>query len=183
MLDLLFGDICICDLSYSINTPKVSRAPLLYLYAEEGEGRIMYRFCRIGREPVKPSLYPFVRLPKMPNLKEGSTAYPTQMILFPSDDGIKYKIGSLSDVDCCSQIEQVINAWQKEMKQALIMTLCPKCLRDFMLDTSTIIKRLDPFSLHQDKCNFCQTRNGYTYLIVKKKSFGGYRNHEDHIHG
>lgn len=175
MLDLKFGDICICDLSYSINTAKTSHVPLMFLSADADVGRIMYRFCRIGKAPAQKQLHPFVILPPMHNLKPGSTVYPTKVVLFPSGDGIKRKISHLADEECRSRIELIIKERQKELKQALIMTLCRTCLKNFMMDTTSVIRRLDPYSLQQDECDYCQVKPGHTYLIMKKKQYGGYK--------
>ena len=175
MLDLKFGDICICDLSYSINTAKTSRVPLMFLSADADGGRIMYRFCKIGKTPAQKQLHPFVVLPPTKNLKPGSTAYPTKVVLFPSEDGIRHKISHLSDEECKSRIKLIVKERQKELKHALIMTLCPTCLKSFMMDTTSVIRRLDPYAVCQDECDFCQVRPGHTYLIMKKERYGGYK--------
>ena len=50
MLDLKLGDICITDLSRSLNSPKTGIAPLIYINSETGEDGVqMYRFCKVGR--------------------------------------------------------------------------------------------------------------------------------------
>ena len=49
MNDLKFGDICIADLSRSLDYPGRSFTPLVFLETEDADtGTPVYIFCRIG---------------------------------------------------------------------------------------------------------------------------------------
>ena len=49
-----------------------------------------------------------------------------------------------------------------------IRCLCSKCLSDYKSNPNFVVKRLDPFSQKEEKCDKCK-RLGYDYLIYDKK--------------
>ena len=51
MDDLKCGDVCICDLSLSMNTHKYSVVPLVFISVSWKEETPIYAFCRIGKAP------------------------------------------------------------------------------------------------------------------------------------
>ena len=83
--------------------------------------------------------------------------------------GIIKKIGCLSQ----SEISMVLNVQQqkKETSVALVMALCPRCRRDFMTDPSSVVIRMDPFAVQETQCDYCQVRNGHTYIVYKRELY------------
>lgn len=170
MLDLKHGDICICDLSMSMNTPKQSVAPLVFIACDKQDDTNIYVFCKVGKAPRKYSLKPFIDVAASNCLRRNSAVYPTQTVLFSDDLGILSKVGNLSE----DEFQKVINIRQqkKEGSAALVMTLCQRCRRDFLADPTSVVKRMDPFSVQETQCDFCQVRNGHTYIVYKRKLYG-----------
>ena len=72
------------------------------------------------------------------------------------------------------EFKKVINIRQqkKEGSAALVMTLCQRCRRDFLADPTSVVKRMDPFSVQETQCDFCQIRNGHIYIVYKRKLYG-----------
>ena len=174
MRELRFGDICITDLSRSLNTPKTGIVPLIYLSSETGEDGVQtYRFCKVGKKPDGLSIRPFVVIDHNPHLRNGSAAYPTQTVLVTDTSAILSVPGSIEDADIRKEILTICETAKREEKHAIIMALCPRCRKDFLLDPYTMMKRLDPYSLVEHQCDFCQVRNGHTYVIYKRKLYGG----------
>lgn len=173
MFDLVFGDICMTDLSKSLNSPKTYVAPALFVTKEEAQnGVTSYCFCRIGKKPVKPVASPFIETTGQTCLRNNSVIYPTQITVISNETGILRKIGTIDDEQIKKQILAIREKEKREMDQALVMALCTRCRREFLLNPSTTIKRLDPFSAQEHQCDYCQIRNGHTYIILKRKQYG-----------
>ena len=170
MTDLKCGDVCICDLSLSINSYKYAVVPLVYISVTYEKEMPIYSFCRVGKAPRAYSRYPFVDVTASNCVRKGSAVYPTQVVLFSDEMGIIKKIGCLSQ----SEISKVLNVQQqkKETSVALVMALCPRCRRDFMTDPTSVVIRMDPFAVQETQCDYCQVRNGHTYIIYKRKLYG-----------
>lgn len=174
MLELKYGDICLGDLSKSLNSPKSGIVPLVFISFEVmPDGAGSYRFCRIGKKPVSPTASPFVDVNEQPCLRCDSAIFPTQLVVFSDESAIIRKVGSVEDENLISQIREIRKAEKREQNQAMIMALCPRCRKEFLYDPSNTVKRLDPFSVQEHQCDFCQTRNGHTYIIFKRKLYGG----------
>ncbi|MBQ8996157.1 MAG: hypothetical protein IJ091_10115 [Oscillospiraceae bacterium] len=172
MLDLAFGDICVCDLTFSMNSPKTVIAPLIFLSATESiQGIPMYRFCRIGKEPEGTTSYPYIAIGDDDVFRKHSAIYPTQTVLFTGAMGIKRKTGAITNEDTKEKIKEIIEK-ERTANKAIVMSLCPRCKRDFMRSHNSILRRLDPFSEQTYQCDFCQTRNGYMYVIYSRKTHG-----------
>lgn len=169
MTDLKCGDVCICDLSLSINTHKYAVVPLVFISLTLENGRPIYSFCRVGKAPEAYSEHPFVEVAASSCLRKGSAVYPTQTILFSDEMGIMKKVGCLSQ----SETTKVLNLrQQKEKSFALVMALCPRCRRDFLTDPASVVIRMDPFAVRETQCDYCQVRNGHTYIIYRRKLYG-----------
>ena len=171
MIDLQFGDICIADLSKSLNSPKAAVVPLVFLSAQQNpDSVVIYKFCRVGKTPAYYTTKPYIEVGIHPYLRRGSAIYPTQTVLFSDTGAILNKVGEIGNEEMEKKILAVCEAARKEERQAIVMTLCPRCRKEFMMDSGTIVRRLDPFSAQQHPCDFCQTKNGYTYIIYKRRA-------------
>ena len=53
-------------------------------------------------------------------------------------------------------------------KTATLKCLCPKCLQYYIHSNRYIVKRLDPFSTHKEKCDRCDSF-GYEYILVQRR--------------
>lgn len=60
------------------------------------------------------------------------------------------------------------------------LTLCSKCLRIFLLNDKTTIRRADPTQYEKEICCFCQVGIGYDY-IIEKRNMSNVRSKESHI--
>ena len=175
MTDLIFGDVCICDLSLSLNSPKDSRAPLVFLGIENTDGGEVWRFCRVGREPRAYALTPFIIFHGEPALRNDGAIFPTQYALFPARTGIVKMLGNIQREETLQLIKAADQKYRNRKEVALIMNLCPRCRDDFMTDPETIVKRLDPYSPVRSTCDFCQVRQGHLFVVYKRRI---YRNGE-----
>ena len=176
MLELTFGDICIVNLARSLNSPKVKIAPVIYISSEIGEDGVeLIRFCRVGKIPDNESTMPFVEVGKHPYLRRGTAIFPTQLVLFANPATILSKAGSIEDESIKKEVFSISDKAKMAEKQAIIMSLCPRCRRDFLSDSETVVKRLDPFSMVEHQCDFCQVRSGHTYIIYKRQNYGDSR--------
>ena len=174
MFEPKFGDICICDLSLSINATKTGLVPLFFLsYERDAYSNGTYELCRIGRRPALTTTNPFILLDHQPPLRKDSAVYPTQIVKYSGLDGIIQIIGSLTDVQLKSEITAIREEYTNDRHKALIMALCPCCRRNFLTDPGLTVKRVDPFSLTEYQCDFCQTRNGHMYAIYRRYFYGG----------
>ncbi len=174
MLELKFGDICIVDLSRSINSPKSCVAPVIYMSEyQENNGAMTYRFCRVGKKPALPASKPFVVIERHPYLRSKSAIYPTQTVLFSDESAILSKVSMIGDERIEQEILNIYEKTNRAEKQAIVMCLCPRCRREFLLNTQTVMKRLDPYSPIEQQCDFCQVRSGHTYVIYKRRLYGG----------
>lgn len=171
MDDLKCGDVCICDLSLSMNTHKHSVVPLVFISVSREEETPIYAFCRIGKAPEAYSRYPFVEVAPSECLRRDSAVYPTQTVLFSGDTGILSTTGCLAQ-DEIRKVMELRKQNDKENAVALVMTLCPRCRRDFMTDPASVVIRMDPFAVQETQCDYCQIRNGHTYIIYKRKLYG-----------
>lgn len=61
----------------------------------------------------------------------------------------------------------------------LELTLCPRCLRTFMLKPNSIIHRSDYMQIEKDTCCLCQVRMGYDYVIedINKSNVQAQKSH------
>ena len=174
MFEPKFGDICLCDLSLSINSTKTGFAPLLFLSDEkDASGNSIYKLCRIGRRPALTTTKPFIPLDHQPPLRRDSAAYPTQTVEYLGLGGIVRMIGSLTDAELISEIKATHEEYKIDRHKALVMALCPCCRRNFLADPGLKVKRIKPFSFTEYQCDFCQTRNGHMYAIFRRKLYGG----------
>ena len=172
MSELKLGDICICDLSLSLNTHKSGSAPLIFLKKKVADNdTVVYQFCRVGRKPISVSRHPFIVVNGETGLKDNSAVYPTQTILFSDESAIIKVVGQLKDKSTIDFIQAAIQQQGKKEEISIVMTLCPRCRSDFMLNPQTIVKRVDPFSQQRAECDYCQSRAGFLYLIYKKKAY------------
>ena len=172
MNDLKFGDICVCDLTLSLNTPNKGPAPLIYLKNEKADsGATVYQFCRVGKKPALGSRHPFIVVSGENGLRNGCAVYPTQTILFSDESAIIKVVGQIEDEETLHFIQDAIRQQDKKDSESIVMSLCPRCRDDFMLNPQTVVKRVDPYSHHRSGCDYCQSRSGYLYLIYKKKTY------------
>ena len=170
MTELTLGDVCICDLSRSLNSPKDSRAPLVFLGTDETEGGKVWRFCRIGSEPKAWARTPYIAFHGEAALRNDGAIFPTQYVLFPVGYGIIRMLGSIQNEDTL----QFIRATERKHARkevALIMNLCPRCREDFMTDPKTVVKRLNAYSPVKSTCDFCQVRQGHLFVVYKRKTY------------
>ena len=174
MIDLKFGDICIADLSRSLNVPKNGIAPLVYMSSyRDSSDVVIYKFCRVGKQPEYQASRPYVPVGKHSVLRAGSAVYPTSIALISDETAILSKAGAINNEEVEKRIRFVCDEARKEESQAIVMTLCKRCRKEFLLNPETIVKRLDPYEMREDQCDFCQTRNGHVYVIYKRKLYGG----------
>ena len=171
MADLKCGDICICDLSLSMNMHKYTVVPLVFISMTLEDEMPVYTFCRIGKAPEAYSRHPFVEVVASECLRRGSAVYPTQTVLFSDELGILNRTGCLTQ-DEIRKVLEIQEQNEKERSLALVMALCPRCRRDFMTDPTSVVVRMDPFAVQETQCDYCQVRNGHTYIIYKRKLYG-----------
>ena len=168
MTDMKFGDLYLCDLAYSLEHPKNMTVPLVFMEMKEiCCGRAVYCFCKIGNLPVGRSWCPYILIEEE-GLRPSSAVYPTQAVSISNDSAILRKIGQISSSAVKDQILKAVQATKKEEKP-IVMNLCPRCRKNFLEDSGLVVKRMDPFSIETDTCDFCQTRPGYTYMIYRRK--------------
>ena len=60
------------------------------------------------------------------------------------------------------------------------LTLCNKCLNDFMLNDNTTIRRANLMQFEKEPCCFCQVRLGYDY-IIEDKNLSNVQSKKSHI--
>ncbi len=171
MIDLAFGDVCICDISLSLNSPKDKRAPLIFLGKEVIEDKRVCRFCRVGGEPKSYAMTPFILFCGEPALRNDGAIYPTQYILFPEGIGVITFLGRIQNEETLQLIKVADEKNRKQKNVALVMNLCPRCRDDFMLNPETVVKRLDPCSPVRSTCDFCQVRQGHLFIVYKKRIY------------
>ena len=171
MTDLVFGDVCICDLSLSLNSPRDSRAPLVFLGKEDTEGGKICRFCRVGGEPRSYALTPFIIFHGESALRNDGAIYPTQYILFLEGVGIIKMLGSIQNEETLQLIKSADEKYRNRKEVALVMHLCPRCRDDFMLDPETVVKRINPCSPVKSTCDFCQVRQGHLFVVYKRRIY------------
>ena len=56
----------------------------------------------------------------------------------------------------------------QEAPEEMVLTLCGACLRQFILSTEHIVRRIDRTQT-KEPCMYCQVRAGYDYRITRKK--------------
>jgi mRNA interferase MazF len=65
-------------------------------------------------------------------------------------------------------IKKTFGLWDYSPRgTADVRCLCPKCLQDYIQSNRYIVKRLDPFSSHKDRCDKCESA-GYDYVLVPR---------------
>ena len=176
MSELSFGDICLCDLSLSLDSRKEGIAPMMFLSKEtDCSGNRIIRMCRIAKLPNGPTRHPFADLGPDPALRYESAVFPTQTVIFPENTGITRILGSVSDPKVIAKINEIRYMDKRRKKDVIVMTLCQRCRSNFLEDPELFVWRVDPFSQELSQCDFCQTRNGYTYRIYRRKLYGGKR--------
>lgn len=169
MTVLEFGDVCICDLSLSLNSSKQTIAPLVFIGKEYRNGSLINRFCRVGKKPKQYAFVPFIVVRNEPALRNNAAIYPTQYVFFSDDIAPIKMLGRIQTDETLAQIRTAVSEHRKDV--ALVMSLCPRCREDFRTDRETVINRLNPFHPEKSECDFCQIRQGYLYVIYKKKIY------------
>lgn len=86
---------------------------------------------------------------------------------------LQNKIGFVNDESVWREINKAIKktfglGFNNMKRTGDIRCLCTKCLSDYKVTPSFIVKRLDPFSKKSEKCDKCNNL-GYDYLIFDKK--------------
>lgn len=56
----------------------------------------------------------------------------------------------------------------KRLDKSILMCLCPVCVKPFYASKEHFVIRADQNQKIKEKCMFCNTRQGYDYLIRKK---------------
>lgn len=56
----------------------------------------------------------------------------------------------------------------KKLDKPIEMCLCPVCVKAFYESQEHFVKRADMYQSKKDTCMFCNSRQGYDYLIRKK---------------
>lgn len=59
---------------------------------------------------------------------------------------------------------------ESERPEEMTLCLCPVCARQFYNSPDHILRRVDPLQSHKETCTYCNVRNGYDYIIIKKKT-------------
>lgn len=77
------------------------------------------------------------------------------------------------DKDILKRLEKAINISleinrKPDWKDALVLCLCPACARGFYDSGEHYIKRADYKQTVKDTCTYCNTRQGYDYLVLQK---------------
>lgn len=54
----------------------------------------------------------------------------------------------------------------------LRMTLCPTCANNFYNTDGMKVRRVLPYQMYKDRCNYCNYRDGYDYFIYSKSKGG-----------
>ena len=83
-------------------------------------------------------------------------------------------IGSIDDESVWRKINNAIKKtfglWFYNLERTGdIRCLCSKCLSDYKKNPSFVVKRLDPFSKKEEKCDRCDNL-GYDYLVFDKRA-------------
>ncbi|NCB27372.1 MAG: type II toxin-antitoxin system PemK/MazF family toxin [Bacteroidia bacterium] len=58
---------------------------------------------------------------------------------------------------------------EPERPDEMTLCLCPVCASQFYNSPDHIIRRVNPLQSHKETCTYCDVRNGYDYIIIKKK--------------
>jgi len=58
---------------------------------------------------------------------------------------------------------------EPERPEEMTLCLCPVCASQFYNSPDHIIRRVNPLQNHKETCTYCDVRNGYDYIIIKKK--------------
>lgn len=80
-------------------------------------------------------------------------------------------VGTL-DNEFMKKIDKALNSSMaiRKRDKSVLMCLCPICAKHFYDSPKHYIVRADPDQTAKETCMFCNTRQGYDYLIRKKYS-------------
>ena len=171
MTEMKFGDLYHCDLSYSLDYPKNKIVPVVFLKTERAcTGHMIHIFCRVGNPPSGRSRHPYILLKEQEGLKYDSAVFPTQTVSIANERAILRKTGQIRS-DTVKDLIMETAQGKRGKEKEIVMNLCPRCRRDFLTDTDTVVRRQDPFSRQAETCDFCQTRMGYTYVVSRRRYY------------
>ena len=179
MNNCTFGDICLCDLSCSLNVRRNHIVPLIYIakfQATENVG--IYCFCRVGPPPKETNADSFVTVIGEHGLRDSSAVYPSQLVYFTDSNGLIAIIGRIQSEETLSFIKKINQSKEIRNGLSLIMSLCPQCRKSFIKNPAIHLKRLDPFSPIESECDFCQVGIGHTYVIFSRQMKRRQKQHE-----
>ncbi len=174
------GDIYYCDFGDNPGSIQNGRRPALILQADNFNAKaptiIVAAITSVNKKRYMPS---HVDLGENFGLIKPSMALLEQIKSVNKDELTDY-IGHIDDEYIWKQIniaiKKTFGLWFNfNHRNSDIRCLCPKCLKDYMNDTSLIVRRVDPLKQEKEKCDKCNGL-GYDYSIFDKRTVLGGKN-------
>lgn len=173
------GDIYYYDFGENPGSIQNGKRPALILQADNFNTKaptiIVAAITSVNKKRYMPS---HIDLGENFGLTKPSMALLEQIKAVNKDDLTDY-IGHVDDEHVWKQIniaiKKTFGLWFNfNQRTSDIRCLCPNCLRDYMNDTSIIVRRVDPFKQEKEKCDKCNGF-GYDYSIYDKRTVLGGR--------
>lgn len=167
------GDLYLYDFGSNEGSIQCGLRPVLVLQSDRFSRSPTVIVAAITSVIKKQYLPSHVILESRFGLQQDSMVMLEQIRTVNRSDLQKY-IGSIDDESVWRKINNAIKKtfglWFYNLERTGdIRCLCSKCLSDYKKNPSFVVKRLDPFSKKEEKCDRCDNL-GYDYLVFDKRA-------------
>ena len=162
------GEIYLCNMRYALNDISGCIKPVLVMDKNDDcEAGSLYSVLPLRDPDTKRTGEVTFTIGRKAGIRKNSIVIKGDERYIRDDDAFLKRIGSIED----PELERVkeLSERYSDKSGAVVLRLCPKCLRDFMADGSRIIRRLDPSDIYKETCGYCNVGLGYEYIIYTRR--------------
>lgn len=163
------GDIYIADLNPIEGSEQGGFRPVLVIQNNLGNQHSPTIIVATLTTRKNAKLPTHVKLGNQFGLAQNSMVLAEQIRTLDKHRLTKY-IGSI-DLDATRKVNRALKISLGIIKNEPIeITLCPECANLFYKSQTFHLRRIDPYQMKKDVCEFCRTRRGYDYHLTKDAS-------------
>lgn len=167
------GDIFYYDFGDNKGSIQCGKRPVLVIQADSfNQNAPTIIVAAITTVIKKQYMASHIILPDDTGLNQLSMVMLEQIRAVNKED-LKQYVGCLRDEQTWRYvnkgIKKAFGLWfNREDRTGDIRCLCSKCVRDYMDNSQFIVKRLDPFAKHKERCIKCDNP-GFDYLLYDRR--------------
>lgn len=175
MKEIKKGDIYIAEFDIGVGSEQNGERPVIVLQNDKGNLNSSTTIvAAITSKDKKDWLPTHIKLPDNCGLALPSTAILEQIRTIDRVRLVAF-VGTIKRQDM-KEIDRALAislAIPTRYRHSMLLTLCPTCRRNFEETPNKVVIKADYEQKYKDTCCFCNTRNGYDYVVMNA---GGAKN-------